>query len=574
MNDLIKSEGKKVSDKKRTSIFLNINISCIAVSMLGTALTTALPPIMKDLNISVNTGQWLTSGFALFLAVMTPFTAYLITRFRTKRLYCIAIGFFIIGLTVCAFSNNFYMMMLGRIIQGCGNGLLASMAQVIILTIFPPERIGTVMGWYGLSIGVAPIISPTIAGLLVDSVGWRMIFVIAIAIMSLSLICAVFVFEDVLPTMRKKFDALSLVISALAFGGVTFAVGNMGTYDFVSYQVLFSLIVGIISGIIFTWRQLRIDVPFLDVRVLRNKNFTISLTATVILQLILMGSAIIFPVYVQQIKGYSATISGLVVLPGSLAMAVISPFAGRIYDKVGMKLLFTVAPLLLTIGNFVIYFVDIHQSIWVISIINIFRCIAFASLLMPLVTWAMKDIPKTKASDATALYNSIRFIGGAVGSALFISVMTKVANAVADKKENPRMFGINIVFLVMSILSLIVLILGIFGCKEKPIPKKIDINQEEIDMKEKPKQEMTTKDITDIEIVIDDKKKTYDSISINTKSDTSTIVDDTNSIDDDLSIKDKSDADTITENDNSLHNPFMFMTPLNSSSDKIKKDKN
>jgi len=492
---------------------------------------------------------------------MTPFTAFLITRFRTKRLYCVAIGFFIVGLTVCAFSKNFYMMMLGRIIQGCGNGLLSSMAQVIILTIFPPERIGTVMGWYGLSIGVAPIISPTIAGLLVDSVGWRMIFVIAIAIMSISLICAIFIFEDVLPTMRKRFDALSLVISALAFGGVTFAIGNMGTYNFVSYQVLLSLIIGIVSGILFTWRQLCIDVPFLDIRVLKNKNFSISITATVLLQLILMGTAIIFPVYVQQVKGYSATISGLVVLPGSLAMAVISPFAGRIYDRVGMKLLFTIAPLILAISNFVIYFIDIHHSIWVISIINIFRCTSFASLLMPLVTWAMKDIPKTKASDATALFNSIRSIGGAIGSALFISIMTKVADAVADTKENPRMFGINIVFLIMSILSLLVLLLGIFGCKERLIPKKTVTVQEDLDIKN-PNQEMTTKDITEIEIVIDEKEKPYDNISINTKSDSSTIVDDTISIDDSSSIRDKSDADTITENDNPLHNPFLKMTSL------------
>jgi len=557
MTDLIKSEGKKVSDKKRTSIFLNINISCIATSMLGTALTTALPPIMKDLNISVNTGQWLTSGFALFLAVMTPFTAYLITRFRTKRLYCIAIGFFIVGLTVCAFSNNFYMMMLGRIIQGCGNGLLSSMAQVIILTIFPPERIGTIMGWYGLSIGVAPIISPTIAGLLVDSVGWRMIFVIAIAIMSFSLICAVFVFEDVLPTMRKKFDGISLFISALAFGGITFAVGNMGTYNFVSYQVLLSLIVGIVSGIIFTIRQLHIEVPFLDVRVLKNMTFTISLTATVILQLILMGSAIIFPVYVQQIKGYSATISGLVVLPGSLAMAVISPFAGRIYDKIGMKILFTVGPLLLAISNFVLYFVNIHQSIWIVATINIFRCISFATLLMPLVTWAMKDIPKTKASDATALYNSIRFIGGAVGSALFISIMTKVSNAVADTKENPGMYGINIVFLIMSVLSVIVFILGIVGCKRQPITINTDIKNKDILDVKKPLPEMISKDITDIEIVIDGKEKIYDGISV--KSDTDTIIDERISIDE-LSIKDnKSDADTIIE----TGNLFKGMTPLN-----------
>jgi len=516
--NFIKREGKKVSDKKRTYIFLNINISCIAVSMLGTALTTALPPIMEDFNITVDTGQWLTSGFVLFLAVMTPFTGYLISRFRTKRLYCVAIGFFIVGLTVCAFSNNFYTMMLGRIIQGCGNGLLSSMAQVIILTIYPPERIGTVMGWYGLSIGVAPIISPTIAGLLVDSVGWRMIFVIAIAIMSLSLLCAVFIFEDVLPTMRKKFDVISLFISALAFGGVTFAVGNIGTYDFVSYQVLMSLIIGIISSVIFAWRQLRIEVPFLDIRVLKNLDFSVSLTATVILQLLLLGSSIIFPVYVQQIKGYSATISGLVVLPGSLAMAVISPFAGSIYDWVGMKLLFTIGPTILAISNYAIFHIDVHQSIWIVSFINVFRCIALASLLMPLVTWAMKDVPKIKASDATALYNSIRFVGGAIGSALVISIMTKVANTIGKDKENPRMYGINIVFLIMSILSVIILIVGIFGCRQPFIQKRKgkDDNKnnknneiEEI-IKKSSKEEMVSTDVkvTNVEIIVEDKNDT------------------------------------------------------------------
>jgi len=511
MKKLIKSEGKKISPRKRTLMFLNINISCVAVSMLGTALTTALPPIMKDLHIDVNTGQWLTSGFILFLAVMTPFTGFLVSTIRTKRLYCIAIGFFIIGLTICACSNSFFLMMLGRIIQGCGNGLLNSLGQVIILTVYPPEKIGTMMGWYGLSFGVAPIISPTIAGLLVDSVGWRMIFVISIAIMTLSLICALLVFEDVLPTMKKKFDVISLIISALAFGGVTFAVGNMGTYDFVSCQVLLSLVIGIISGVIFAWRQLHIKVPFLDIRVLKNRDFSVSLSATVILQLLLLGSSIIFPVYVQQIKEYSATISGLVVLPGSLAMAVISPFAGSIYDGVGMKLLFTLGPIVLAISNFIIYFINVHQSVWIISFINVFRCIALATLMMPLVTWAMKDIPKYKASDATALYNSIRFVGGAIGSALVVSIMTKVANTIGKDKESPRMYGINVVFLIMAILSVIILIVGFFGCRQPFIQRKgkVDnINKDKSnDEKEKLKQEMVSTEIktTNVEVIIDDK---------------------------------------------------------------------
>jgi len=543
-NNIIIREGKKVSPKKSVLIFLNITINSIATSMLATSLTTALPPIMKDLNITVNTGQWLTSGFILFLAVMTPFTAYLITRFRTRPLYFVSTILFILGLAICAYSKNFIMMMAGRIIQGCGNGLLASMAQVIILTIFPPERIGTVMGWYGLSIGVAPIISPTIAGILVDSVGWRMIFVIAIGIMSISLICAIFVFEDVLPTMHKKFDVISLFFSALAFGGVTLAVGNMGTYDFVSWEVLFALIVGLITSVIFVHRQLHIKVPFLDVRVLKNKNYSISLFATVLIQLIFMGTAIIIPVYVQQIKMESATISGLVTLPGSLAWAVISPFAGKIYDKIGMKLLFLVGSTVLIFSNLAIYFIDVHHTVWILSGINVFRCLACGCLLMPLVTWAMKDIPKIKTSDATALYNSIRFIGGAVASALFISIMTKIANASVGKKESPQMYGINVVFLIMAIISFILLLVGIFGCKEKLI-KRREIEEQE----EKKIKEMTMKDISEVEISIE-KEKTLDGISVRQDSDNGTVIDANNEVSiDEVSIRDKSDVDTIIDHE-------------------------
>lgn len=146
----------KMTDKKRTLIFINILISCIASSMLATALTTALPPIMEDLQISVTTGQWLTSGYSLAMGIMMPLTAFLITRFPTKNLYLAGMGLFIVGLAVCVIAPGFYVMMCGRILQACGNGILTSMAQVILLTIYPIEKKGTVMGWYGLSVGAAP----------------------------------------------------------------------------------------------------------------------------------------------------------------------------------------------------------------------------------------------------------------------------------------------------------------------------------------------------------------------------------------------------------------------------------
>jgi len=495
MDNLIISEGKIVSDRRKLLIFININITCIATFMLGTALTSALPPIMKDLHIKVNTGQWLTSGMALFLAITTPLTAYLIARFKTKRLYCTSMLFFIIGLTICAFSTKFWMMMLGRVIQGCGNGVLNSLAQVVVLTIFPPEKRGTYMGWFGLSAGVSPILAPIIAGVLSDTIGWRSIFLISLVIMLISFVFSLCVFDDVLPIIKKDFDILSLIFSALAFGGVILSIGNMGSYKILSWQVLFLFIVGIIGGFLFCWRQIHLEIPFLDIRVLTNKTYDISILSTALIQTMMMGAVMIFPVYVQQLKKRSATISGLVTLPGSLTMALISPFAGKIYDTIGIKLLFLVGSITLVLSNFSAYFINIHHSIWILSIINVFRSFAFGILLTPLVPWGMKEISEVKTSDATALFNSVRYIGNAVGTAIFISITTMVADAVRGTKENPEMYGINISFLIMAFISIVILIFSIISDRESPKDKSIkDKNKKIMDI-EKEKEEEEEEDI-------------------------------------------------------------------------------
>jgi len=332
--------------------------------MLQTALTTALPPIIRDFKISVNTGQWLTSGFSLAMSIMIPLSSFLITRFKTRRLFLTAIGLFLTGLTIALFSVNFYMMLVGRVIQACGSGLLSSMGQVIILTIYPPEKRGTAMGWYGLSVGAAPVIAPTIAGLLADSVGWRMIFVVSIAIMLVTLVYTIFVFTDCLPNKKVKFDAISFVLSALTFGGVTLAIGNFGSHKFVSYQVLMTLIIGLVASVLFIYRQLHSESPFLDIRVLKNKSYTMAVITTISIQLILMGSAVILPLYFQEVKNCSATISGLAVLPGSLGLAFISPFAGKIYDKMGIRVLLIFSGVLSIISNLILYFININVNIF------------------------------------------------------------------------------------------------------------------------------------------------------------------------------------------------------------------
>ena len=454
--------------KKRTLIFINLLISCIASSLLSTALTTALPPIMDEINVDVTTGQWLTSGYSLAMGIMMPLTAFLITRFKTKRLYISSIVLFIAGLVICVISKSFAVMMVGRVLQACGNGILTSMAQVVLLTIYPSEQRGTVMGWYGLSIGAAPVIAPTLAGIIVDTLGWRMIFYIAIAIMAVSFVFAIKAFDNVLETENKKFDLLSFVISALAFGGITLGVGNLTSKGIADIQTYLPLAVGCITLVVFVVRQLQLSSPFLELRILRSKDYALSVIGSMMLYFVMMGSSLIMPLYVQSIMGESATISGIVTLPGSLAMAVVSPFAGKIYDKVGMRKLFLVGTFAMILSTLGMFTIKMSTPLFVPSVYNLIRCIAIGCLMMPLVTWGIDSIESKNAAHGTALLTSFRTISGAVGSAVFVGIMTVVQNISKDTyRDNAAIHGLNITFLAMAVVSAVMFVIGVFFVKSK-----------------------------------------------------------------------------------------------------------
>lgn len=451
-----------LSEKRKYLIFITILLSTTIASMLSTALTTALTPIAKDLGVGLETGQWLTSGFSLAMGIMMPLTAYLIRRFPTRRLYLIGILVFMLGLVVSFFANNFTVMMSGRILQALGTGLLLAMSQVVILTIFPAEKRGMVMGWYGLASGAAPVLAPTFAGLLIDYFSWRAIFAFVFGIMILLLILAISCFDDVLEVKQSPFDIWSFILSGLAFGGVTLGIGNLGDSSLFSTIVFVPLVIGLVSGIIFSVRQLSLETPFLNLRILSQKQFLLSVLGSMLLYLVMMGSSVMLPLYVQSIRGLSATISGLVTLPGSLAMTIVSPLAGKIYDKLGMKRLFISGALFMFVSTGAMFFISLKTPIWIPALINVLRSLSIGCLMMPLITWGTSFVDETFVADATALLTSLRTIAGAIGSAIFVGIMTAVAtNSVAAYGVNANIHGMNVSFFAMSLFALILLVLAL-----------------------------------------------------------------------------------------------------------------
>lgn len=460
------NELSHLTDQKRLLIFVNLVISGIASSTLSTAMTTALPNLIAYFGVSTSVGQWVTSGYSLAMGMVMPLTAFLITRFPTKKLYITGIVCFIAGLLFSIFAGNFGIMMVGRILQACGNGILMAAAQVVILTVYPAEKKGTMMGTYGLATTAAPIIAPTIAGLMIDAFGWQSIFYVVLVIMAVSLVISAFVFEDVLELQDKKFDTLSFVESIFAFGGITLGIGNISSFGLFSAQGGLPLLIGIVVCILFVIRQRSLEKPFLDVRILENKNYATSVISSMILYLVMMGSSVMMPLYVQSVMGCSAVISGLVTLPGSLATAVVSPLAGKMYDKMGIKKIFIAGSAALIISNLGMFFLTMDTHLWVAAGFNVIRNISIGSLMMPLLTWGTSNVDSQKVADASSLLTSLRTIAGSIGSAVFVGIMTTVsASSAGTYGDKALMHGMNISFLWMAFGALVLLAISLLGVR-------------------------------------------------------------------------------------------------------------
>lgn len=234
------------------------------------------------------------------------------------------------------------------------------------------------------------------------------------------------------------------------------------------------------SGAIgFIYRQLHLEQPFLELRVFRSAQLTWSVLGSMLLYLVMMGGSVILPLYVQGIMKESATISGLITLPGSLAMTIISPVTGKVYDKLGMKTLSLFGAATMLISTFGMFLIGMDTSLFVAALLNVVRSIAIGCLMMPLVTWGVSGIAKEHTAHGTALLTSLRTIAGAIGTAVFVGMMNSIAESSTEAYgENAAIHGLNITFLVMSVCTLGLFCIAFFGILQKNGFSKLPVSEE------------------------------------------------------------------------------------------------
>lgn len=467
--------GWGLTSKQKVTLAVLIVGSFVTI-LNQTVVTPAIPPIMTEMGIDASTAQWLTTGFTLVNAIMIPITAYLIDRYSTRALFVFSMSIFAFGSLLCGVAPNFPLLLIGRLTQAAGAGILMPMVMTVLMLMFPVERRGTAMGMFGVVIAFAPAIGPTVAGLVIDHFSWRDLFFAITLLAVIVLLVTPFVMEKQQPNSEGvTLDKPSVVLSTVGFGTLLYGFSIIGSSG-ISIEAILSSIVGVIVLVFFFRRQLSMEKPMLQVRVLMNRKFLIGTIIGMLVQASLLAAGILVPIYLQSLLGYSATISGLVILPGAIITGIMGPFAGRLFDKHGPRALSLAGMSLLTITTFIFATLGDTVDVVFLTVLYAVRMFSLSLVNMPITTWAMNALDNKVINHGTSVNNTFRQVSGSLGTAILVSVSTLVSASLLSSTDyvHASITGINAAFAVGGLLCLAGFVLTVLFVKDKPNKQELN----------------------------------------------------------------------------------------------------
>ncbi len=446
-------------------------------------LSAALPTIVSDFGISVTTGQWLTSIFQLVMGVMVPLTAYLTRRFSTRQIVIASMAVFTLGSVFAWLGSSFVLVLIGRLLEAVGTGVMWPVLQITVFSIYPLSRRGMAMGTVGMAMSVAPAIGPTLGGVQTDLNGWRSIFLTLTVIGVISLFLAIFGLRNFgTCDASAKADFFSVGLSIFGFGGLMFGFTNIESYPFTHPMVWLAMLIGLVGIVWFVLRQIHgarrqaadpsKQPPLLNLSVLKNKSFTVG-TVTAALSFFAFSSImVIMPLYIQDCRGYSATISGLVMLPGAFGQCIAQFFGGKALDRFGARPVALIGSITLLFGTIMMSLISMTSWIWWVSIWQFVRQIGMGFVLMPITTWSLNCLEPEEVSAGSAVTNTVRQIAGAIGAPVLVILMetfTALRWAAIGGAKNmyaaANVFGIQWALRVSATICFIMVVMVFFGVR-------------------------------------------------------------------------------------------------------------
>ena len=432
----VSSQSKEFDNVKRLPILISMIIGAFFTILNETLLNVAFPQLMVELNVTASTLQWLSTGYMLVVAVLIPASALLVQWFTTRQVFIGAMVIFTFGTLVSAIAPGFSILLMGRLLQAAGTGLIMPVLMNTILLLYPPEKRGAAMGSIGLVIMFAPAIGPTLSGLILETLNWRWLFYFVLPFAIFSIVFAFIYLKNVSEPTKPKVDVLSILLSTIGFGGIVYGFSSSGE-GWGSFQVYGIILIGLVAILFFVLRQLKLKEPLLDLSAFKYPMFTLTTILLTIMMMTMFSTMTLLPFLFQGALGLTVYATGLIMLPGSLLNGLLSPVSGKLFDKFGPRALIIPGTLLLAGVMWFFTQVTADTSKITFILLHVTMMISISMIMMPAQTNGLNQLPKRFYPHGTAILNTLSQVAGAVGVAFFISVMTSGQKKYLDASSNP-----------------------------------------------------------------------------------------------------------------------------------------
>lgn len=447
--------------RESVTVISTLLVATFVVILNETIMNVALQRLMVDLQVDAPTVQWLSTGFMLTMAVVIPTTGFILQTLSTRAVFMLAMGLFAGGTALAAVAPGFEILLLARIVQAGGTAIMLPLLMTTILTLVPMAKRGAVMGNVSIAISVAPAMGPTVSGLILEHFTWRFMFVFVLPVALAALAIGAKYLTNVGETEKAKLDALSVILTVPAFGGLVYGLsqigGGHGGQAGPGVAAIAALVIGVASLAVFVLRQLRLqkgDAPLLDLRAFNFRMFTVSVLLMVVAMMALFGGVILLPLYLQEVRGLGSLETGLALLPGGLAMGLLGPVIGRLFDKVGPLPLTVTGSVLMVVALWQFSMLDAGTPVWWIVTLHVGLSFGLALLFTPAFTTGLNPLPPHLYSHGSAIMSTTQQVAGAAGTALLVSIFAVVSAA------SGLVAGMSAAFLTATVIAFAAVVLS------------------------------------------------------------------------------------------------------------------
>ena len=458
-------------EKSAVTIVGVITLGAFVSLFNQTVMAPALPALMREFEVTAGTAQWVTTIYMLISGIMVPISGYFMDKYPTRKLFFLSMGLFVAGTVLCAVCPSYWLLIAGRIAQAAGAGILMPLVGTVPLLVFPVELRGTAMGVAGIVMAAGPAVGPVLGGLVIDSWGWRPMFLIIAALAFAIMLLGIPLMKNVGTLKDPKLDIASVVLSTIAFGGLLFGFSSASDAGWTSPMVIVPALVGVVALVMFVRRQLTLEVPMLELRCLKTRNFLVAALMVTLINAAVAATNVILPLLVQNGMGASATTTGMVMLPASIAGIVLSPISGMLFDRMGPRLV-TVGGMAVIAGSLLGFgFMGVGLTVGLAATLCALQACGQGLANMPVNTWGVNALPDELIAHGNAIANTGRQVFGAISTALLVTVMSSVqTNALAGgaSAAEATVAGAGAAYFgcaVVAIVGLVVAVLFVFENK-------------------------------------------------------------------------------------------------------------